>query len=1111
MIKIKVFEERTNQRLSKGERTILYEKLVKTPVIPAYHYFIQKNLLEDAIGEDIDTTFIPSVVGFLIKKYIPALKSDGLPVHVSFVGTGMRDGTDVGLGTNVRVSEITQRKQEINSHVYRYYDQDNPDVMMIPFDNIPYTDKDKVLKLYDITIQLESLKNEAKLFYDCYIEDIIIQISQLKKEYDLWLEWQNNETSEIQSELEIPTQDFGEMTLLIRTPDGETNFRHSLGIPLIFDMDDIKRASATLNKRKEYLSSLKILWKYQSEQALRHRISLKMFGTTDLIHLTKYQLDQIETETKARYGLPTKEEEAIHLFRKAIKIRDRSYLREFMKEQHNICPHLLFLANTILKENWDMIKCLTTTAEKFSLFDKVDYYCKLCGELITKYDRATSSLVGDYITYDGDDKILNLIWREIVWVFNSVVSVSPMINIRLLAQNISTLFLVQLIQIDKKLDPDPIQHNHLLIIYTKIYLTILILFIQNKLPDEIKIRKGVTAPDFIYSSPIEGGVPIKMTPKQREDLKKMFVFAEDILVGALSNLIEKSSTVKLSDIKLIMAEAYRWSISMDERYFISEVIPKKNLDVTNYFKTDPLYRYIHRSKSILALKNGQQPPVYNDTETVIGIPLGTIEEKISEKTQFLYSKLDYSKLVIPEQNEHFSHWLAYSLSPPRLAIPPDPRLVAHYMKGEELIQKEEPMKKMLETTRCRFFTTIPVPEKYVKIREQKSIYNPSTEYDESGRKHKFNIAQYDDGSSMTIEESSSLIKSGKMKQQSFKNFKCSVCGASRDDVGGESESLARILMEKRNKKTFFDFYESSCPEGDIHSIIMRDGEKTCIKCSLGILADDKYYEKYSKKYAEVIKDRRYQYEMFSSRPEIRQSQYVPSRQKALPTSTENIHNLLRAHSEISLSVFLNVGLLHSSKMFDILNGIDNPSARATESQIEYQKVILHQYVLDYIRFYNSLKNIELVYDIKSSIMKIIRQYGSGYVKRIKSIDFSHILSVIPYATPTYILNWYAGQLLDLEKNEPNQMFKSIVSILLTTLKQSEELQCVPSVMAYVDDTQIDEDDDSPPPDMLEEGETVDKYPQMEEATDPFDLSHMDVDMDDIVDEDDAEIEKNGDF
>jgi hypothetical protein len=107
-------------------------------------------------------------------------------------------------------------------------------------------------------------------------------------------------------------------------------------------------------------------------------------------------------------------------------------------------------------------------------------------------------------------------------------------------------------------------------------------------------------------------------------------------------------------------------------------------------------------------------------------------------------------------------------------------------------------------------------------------------YDEEGKKHVWDIFVYSDGDKISeyrAPDIAKIISGGKRFDQVATDKKCSVCGILRSQVDElDIDKIEESLRLSATLDSFFRFYETRCPKGDLHVY----SENTCTKCGMVI-------------------------------------------------------------------------------------------------------------------------------------------------------------------------------------------------------------------------------------------------------------------------------------
>lgn len=109
-------------------------------------------------------------------------------------------------------------------------------------------------------------------------------------------------------------------------------------------------------------------------------------------------------------------------------------------------------------------------------------------------------------------------------------------------------------------------------------------------------------------------------------------------------------------------------------------------------------------------------------------------------------------------------------------------------------------------------------------------------YDENGLRHEWTIFVYSAGSSappleVKAKDILAMREKGTLSHEyDLVDVKCAICGILRTNVGSvDSQKAERSLRVNSNIEMFFSFYESRCPEGNLHD---WSGDSACRKCGL---------------------------------------------------------------------------------------------------------------------------------------------------------------------------------------------------------------------------------------------------------------------------------------
>ena len=300
----------------------------------------------------------------------------------------------------------------------------------------------------------------------------------------------------------------------------------------------------------------------------------------------------------------------------------------------------------------------------------------------------------------------------------------------------------------------------------------------------------------------------------------------------------------------------------------------------------------------------------------------------------------------------------------------------------------------------------------------------SSLYDEKGIKHKWTIYVYSNISTtndlisstniidIPVNEIAVKITAGELVGKKLIDVKCSVCGVRKSQTDTLDENTVEKEYKLRNEiKMFYLFYNTRCPEGDIHDYTQTNS--SCKKC--GYKEGDntrEYFDKYHKKFNED-KLTMNQVTVFSTSTNA----IAINLSNDITDITEDISNLL------TLSKLMNIKL------------IELEAIGATEG-IDYNKI--DDLKLGEIKEYTNIRLLTL----DSMIRMVIFRYNQvkfGIVdNNLIPKDSPEILYdrkiltarlISPESCYKYLLNKLAEILLNIH-NISNEFAKSLVDEIL---------------------------------------------------------------------------------
>jgi hypothetical protein len=518
--------------------------------------------------------------------------------------------------------------------------------------------------------------------------------------------------------------------------------------------------------------------------------------------------------------------------------------------------------------------------------DKYSYFCKICSEKIGEYseENRSAELLGKYGNYNTGLK--TKIWSIAMGAFenlNFMIPTNDRAFASIAADKLYPLVLMAEENLDKKVkrkrnDEDEVNPRTHVFAILFVYAYILDL-IQVNLPNInfTGVKSGSKA--SVYAEQIlkliikkYNSVFYQLNDITNEYLKDRFSEAYTIIHSGQTS-IPPANNQETNIIYQItkLDPLYRYAVSAAK---ISGALPIERpttpADAKKEFETIMgcnITEIIKESRDKDILRNGWQIPIGKNINMFLKEKKANLFSTLYEFKQLPDTTL-FDKLTYPPK---LQHWIGAAQSPhratqsPRRATgnfkrPLNPlselenieyfesyRLISHYSKNVNTIELLDVYQEELNAFNQK--------EKGLRIKRAYNLVWPvydfgynsgqqyeneevqiSSIYDENGIAHKWSVYIYlSDDKEMLISGYDGIkraINSGKINLQTkLIDVQCSICNIRKTKTNKlNSDKIWKSIRQLTEYNSFFTFYESRCPIGDLHN---WDSEtKTCTKCSM---------------------------------------------------------------------------------------------------------------------------------------------------------------------------------------------------------------------------------------------------------------------------------------
>jgi len=519
-----------------------------------------------------------------------------------------------------------------------------------------------------------------------------------------------------------------------------------------------------------------------------------------------------------------------------------------------ICPHIKELTELELSgKNYSEIKAkLTKYIDNAQVRDQ--YYCKICGELISSLEAFGD--VSTQLTTHMDEELKNFIWGEIS-ILTKYLKFTSVVNVPALITTTRDVIYPYIFEIEKH-----------------------ILKSKTNTADEIKAKKRlfITIYAFAYLLRVvtkHKSIEFKnFKASGKNPLVDMIKHVLDIIALSRNIIIREIPGMNIDIIKNKLVEAYK---SLGDAT-TSVITHGQNEDLVNVLMLDPIYRYLY-SITVLDEAFRGKPIKHSKMDMV-----NRIDDIMGESVSKLEKSGDvYGFIKIPK--------LAWGLKPFENLKPlagTEPDLLTKYNDARRgyvvrsfelfvsrLYRKLYNESMFIDVSGDKKSATIDVKlrephQKYaiecaelhtkeVMLFRYRDMYyaknftkfgngsrrwvDPKTKlgriYDENGMLHSFNIYTYKAGDKIMETRASDIAKateSGTRFTHEIIDKKCSTCGVLWSEVDNIDESvILRALDVKYKLGNFYRFYENRCPVGGLHDYVGTDTTKqVCGKCGYSL-------------------------------------------------------------------------------------------------------------------------------------------------------------------------------------------------------------------------------------------------------------------------------------
>ena len=481
--------------------------------------------------------------------------------------------------------------------------------------------------------------------------------------------------------------------------------------------------------------------------------------------------------------------------------------------------------------------------------------------------------------------------------------------------------------------------------------------------------------------------------------------ALNLILISKDSVINKLKTINTDIIKQIfLKQAYVWATNK-----LNPLRVEKNTiigtDIRAYILRSPIYEYTYFAKMMDQVSHGKEVDIdYEDITFILGRPLEKLDldmrkgtsqyDTITEPEQWKltdaihdeYTYLSYKSIMDFMKNKLYEY----------VVIPPNIRIEEYYKKNIRLFELEKKVNYRYAKKQIRPVIKLKWKNDFVKKYNNFSDENINmfNFYCPSGEKHKISKRVYATEGKEVILDRSDIVEWFKNdevdKINEFKKMKiiddlCSNCNNRIRNATGDLDALNKTFERKDDLSVFSMYYESRCPEGDLHEI----ESFVCKKCKLDTRAIDKsYFDKYVGLYKKIEseKNNMHKLSLISINNDIKNFEQINNEvsKKTKPEYKYTLQKIAELSQlvDIKYNILINLGLSEGIKYSDIENGKVNPSRLLDENPQMYstQSLKIKSYILYILRTYNLILKHEDVSNLDSDLRVMVnRQKNMGVV------------------------------------------------------------------------------------------------------------------------------------
>jgi hypothetical protein len=511
-----------------------------------------------------------------------------------------------------------------------------------------------------------------------------------------------------------------------------------------------------------------------------------------------------------------------------------------------------------------------------------------------------------------------------------------------------------------------------------------------------------------------------------------------LVISSKESIIIRNKSINVEIIKKVFSNAYKWANQYVKPIQLSKTtINKEEIKKEDYLSKDPYYNYNYTLKK-LEYFNGirNKYPKYTDVD-IKSNDISLIKKWDYKQTSKPISSFNSLVKDIPSMNDYtYDSYMS----------------ISEYIKNDIYIDSVVPLSIKIADYRKKYEYLKPIDKKlmmnmyYSKINPfvRRTIsaakfnnFNPSSidlinHFCPNGLPHKTGTFIYTDGkkeTQLTKAQIGEWLSNNEKFADELDKFKdmyiideiCEKCKTKiRSASSGKMSDVTLPTMFKKldNINAFYQYFETRCPEGNLHDL--NDGK--CKKCGynseLNKTKDDKYFDKYIMIYDKIQGEKEKAFDRNLMILNIKNT-YKEEEEIKWDYSLKNTAEWSKI-SGVNYNILVNLGLTEGINYEDLQKGSINPSKEEYNAKTRLLKI--KSYLLFALRMYNNIINYEVSIELSKEIRDIIEAQKKIDIKNISQMPKpDHINEIKDHALYcNYLQEYLAGLLIKISSKRPDK-------------------------------------------------------------------------------------------